>query len=148
MNTEDDEPPGRGLDEFRDQFVRAIEKQPPRRKLLRRRTIGALAGVLVVGGSAVAVAEVVTYTTPSEEIAILTKTNTLGFINLETNELIRCPDGEPLIETYEKAAKCDDGSVPEVFREQVAAFERWSENEAEFAQPVSDGPDFAVELDE
>lgn len=145
MSTEEDRP-ARGLEEFRDQFVRAIGEQPPRRKLLRRRAIGALAGVLAIGGSAVAVAQVVKVPTP-EDIPVLTKTNTIGFIDLRTNELIRCPDGEPLIETFETEAKCGDGSVPEVFREQLAAFEKWAETHAEFGQPVSAGPDFAVELD-
>ncbi len=147
MNTEDNQPAARGLDEFRDQFVRAIEKQPPRRKLLRRRAVGALAGVLVVGGSAVAVAEVVDTPTPGDP-PVLKKDTRIGFVNLETNELIRCPDGEPLMKTIDREPKCNDGSVPEVFREQLVALERWWSKNAEFAQPVSDGPVFAIELDE
>ena len=142
----DEEDRARDIETFRDQLVRAIEKQPSRRKQLRRRAIGALAGLLAVGGSAVAVGQVVKFPTP-DDIPVLTKTNTIGFIDLRTNELIRCPDGEPLVRTRERKAICDDGSVPEVYREQLAAFEEWSENHAEFGRPVSDGPDFAVVLD-
>jgi hypothetical protein len=145
MNTEEDQP-ARDLREFRDQFVQTIGKQPPRRKLLRKRAAGALAGVLVVGGSAVAVAEVVNVPTPGDP-PVLKKDTIIGFVNLETNELIRCPDGELLVKTKDREAKCDDGSVPDVFREQLAALELWSKD-AEFGRPISSGPVFAVKLDE
>lgn len=146
MNT-DDEQPARDIEEFRNQFVRAIGRQPSRRKVLRLRAVAALAGVLAVGGSAVAVAQVIKIPLP-DDIPVLTETNTIGYIDLRTNELIRCPDGEPLTRTHETEPKCDDGSVPEVFQKQMAAFEKWARDDAKFGQPVSDGPDFAVELDE
>jgi hypothetical protein len=138
------------LDEFRDDFAHRIAQDGgSSAHSWRTRALAVVAGLGVLAGSGVALATVVDNPTPGDPPTA--QDNALvGYVNLGTGELIRCPDGEPLAKRAgaEGPPTCANGAIPEAYTAQLAEFERWADEHAEFGRPVEDGPVFAVVLDE
>lgn len=75
---------------------------------------------------------------------------TVGYIDLSTGDPIVCADGERLTRQYgEIKPSCADGTLPEVYVEQEAAWEGWlsSQENSATPEPPENGPNFQVMLD-
>jgi hypothetical protein len=134
------------------EFVAVIERQPAKRRIPFLRGLFAGVAVLVVtAGVAAAATGGFDFDPDSTEIPVSKTGRTLGYMNLETNEPITCPDGEMLTLTItaetgpREGPTCADGSVPEVFWQQVEAMKQWMAR-AQFGDALKDGPNFSFVL--
>ncbi len=155
------------LDAWKGEFMRAAEAHPrsrlpgPRLHISNRLAVAVAVAIALPAGAGIAVAagvagddskvidppplNVIDDGGPSARG--VTPGAVVGYLDLETNELISCPGGEPLSRTFgELAPVCPDGSLPEKYREQQKEFDSWVQT-APVGTPVENGPNFQVILD-
>lgn len=136
---------------WRGEFMQAAASYEARMPWWRRRLLGPLIALLVVAGAGGATAAVVHQINKPEMPPFAGESH--GYVDLETGEPIRCPDGELLTYTPPPGtsdygpASCADGSVPIAYQEQRQALLDYM-NTAEFGTPVARGPWFAFELED
>ena len=165
---EDDPRDYKVLTKFGEQLREAGHTARKRRRFSRlsgRSLLAALAGLLIVGGAGVAVAEIAGDDSKVATFDPATQTYepnypqagaTVGYIDLKTGDPIRCADGRLLIfepppgnvvtPGYPRGAFCEDGSRPEVFQQQMEEFKEFA-NTGPAGTPVVDGPNFSVALE-
>lgn len=75
----------------------------------------------------------------------------VGYLDLDTGQLIACPDGDPLTRAYgERQPACSDGSIPEKYTSQEAVWEQFLSEQENSAtpQPPENGPNFQILLNQ
>jgi hypothetical protein len=141
------------LNAWGEQFVAVAAEQPPKRRLpLGRGLLAGIAALAVTAGAAAAATDVFNFDPDETDVVTSKPGRVIAYMDLATDEPIRCPDGELLTYTVPPGgssaggrAECADGSVPETFTEQQQAYEEWLEG-APFGTALRDGPNFAFVL--
>ncbi len=157
------------LDAVGDELQRSISAQEQTNWILRaRRGLGvplAIALALPVGAGIAVASGVVSDSEPTVSSPVyepveddggpplkgVNPGDVVGYIDLSTGDPIMCADGERLVREYgERRPTCADGTVPEVYTEQEAAWTEWLESQENLAtpEPPENGPNFQVPLNE
>lgn len=152
MNRQPEKPLPETLQAWGERFVSVVAEQPSKRRLpVGRGVVAAIAAAVVTGGVAAAATDVFDFDPEQTDLVVVQPGRTVAYMDLSTNEPIRCPDGSLLTLTFtsettpDDGPECADGSVPETFTEQSRAYADWLREQPAGAA-LRDGPNFTFLL--
>lgn len=151
MNDLSKKPLPNSLEAWGERFIALASEQPPKRRLpLGRGLLGVVAALTVTAGVAAAATDVFDFDPDETDVVSAIPGRTIAYMDLATNEPIRCSDGQLLTRTIPSGGgaarpECADGSVPEIFTEQSRAYDEWLQKQP-FGTALKDGPNFAFVL--
>ena len=139
------------LEHWGQQFLDRTAEHPVTRRfrVAHGFAAGLAAMALAVGVAAAADLGPFDFDPQTSDLPTLGDGGTIAYMDLSTNEPIRCPDGRLLTlnlsDGLHGPPECSDGSTPQVYTDQERAFDEWMHKQP-FGTPLRDGPNFAFQL--